>query len=402
MDRQHPKLTRRGARANPRESAMSDHPAAVPGLLDCPTCGLTQAVGVLPAGARAQCVRCNAFIARRGSGNLNQRALCFALTALLLLLPACRYPILEVTAFGDTRAYTVLSGARALWQSAMWPLAIPVALMSVVLPFCLIAALLALGLARAVEMPAMVARLRRVCGFLATWSIVDVYLLAVFIAVVKLAQMAAAAPAVGALFLLGLVVSLALALRSVDLDRPQELRAAHEAGAAPEAGPRPPSPESLNRTLALTLAALILFIPANVFPMLTVIAMGSTQTDTVFDGVLALWQAGMWPLALIVMCASIVIPLIKIAVLLFLVLSIGIRTRRLERTRIYRFIEGIGRWSMLDVYLVSLVVAVSNLGALSSAHADVGALAFAAVVIVTIAATRQFDPRLIWRSDETA
>jgi paraquat-inducible protein A len=136
--------------------------------------------------------------------------------------------------------------------------------------------------------------------------------------------------------------------------------------------------------------------------MLTVIAMGSTQTDTVFDGVLALWQAGMWPLALIVMCASIVIPLIKIAVLLFLVLSIGIRTRRLERTRIYRFIEGIGRWSMLDVYLVSLVVAVSNLGALSSAHADVGALAFAAVVIVTIAATRQFDPRLIWRSDETA
>jgi paraquat-inducible protein A len=381
---------------------MSDHPAAVPKLLDCPSCGLTQTVEVLPAGARAHCVRCDALLARRAAGNANQRFLCFALTALLLFLPACRYPILEVTALGDTRAYTVLSGARALWQSAMWPLAIPVALMSIVLPFCLIAALLALALARAVEMPATVRRLRRVCGFLAIWSIVDVYLLAVFITVVKLAQMVDAAPSVGALFLLGLVVALALALRSEDLDRPQALRAARDTGGAPEASRRPPSPESLNRTLALTLAALILFIPANVFPMLTVTATGSTQTDTVFDGVVALWQAGMWPFALIVMCASIMIPLLKIAVLLLLVVSIGIPTRQLERTRLYRFIEGIGRWSMLDVYLVSLVVAVSNLGALSSAHADVGALAFAAVVIVTIAATRQFDPRLIWRDDETA
>ena len=146
-------------------------------------------------------------------------------------------------------------------------------------------------------------------------------------------------------------------------------------------------PESLNRTLALTLAALILFIPANVFPTLTVALMGSTQTDTVFDGVVALWQAGMWPLALIVMCASLVIPLVKIVVLLFLVISIGMRTRRLERTRVYRFIEGIGRWSIRDVYVISLIVAVINLGALSGARADIGALAFAAVVIATIAAT---------------
>jgi paraquat-inducible protein A len=313
MDRERASLTRRGARANPRESAMSDPAAAAPGPVHCPTCGLVQAVGAIPVGARAHCARCDALLARHDAGDANQRVLCFALTGLLLFLPACRYPILEVTALGDTRAYTVLSGARALWQGAMWPLAIPVALLSVVLPFCLIAALLALALARAVEMPATVPRLRRVCGFLATWSIVDVYLLAVFVSVMKLAQVTDATLAVGALFLLGLVVALALALRSVDLDEPQEVRAARESGGAPQAGPRPPSPESLNRTLALTLAALILFIPANVFPMLTVTAIGSTQTDTVFDGVLALWQAGMWPLALIVVCASIVIPLLKIA-----------------------------------------------------------------------------------------
>ncbi|MGH6897140.1 MAG: paraquat-inducible protein A, partial [Geminicoccaceae bacterium] len=363
-------------------------------------CGLAQSLGPLPARARAHCARCNTVIAHGAAGAGPQRALCCALTALLLFLPAYRYPILEVTTFGDMRSYTVVSGARALWQSAMWPLAVPVALASVVLPFCLIVALLALALARSVERPAALPWLRRICGFLATWSIVDVYLLAIFVTIVKLAQMTDAAPAGGALLFLGVVVSLALALRSLDLDRPQVHRAVLHAERAQGAGPRPPTPESLNRTLALTLAALILFIPANVFPTLTVVLMGSMQTDTVFDGVVALWQAGMWPLALIVMCASIVIPLVKITVLLFLVLSIRMRTRQLERTRVYRFIEGIGRWSMLDVYVISLIVAVINLGALSGARADIGALAFAAVVIVTIAATRQFDPRLIWRGDD--
>jgi paraquat-inducible protein A len=282
----------------------------------------------------------------------------------------------------------------------MWPLAVPVALASVVLPLCLILTLLALVSARALGKAEAVLRLRRIGAFLATWSIVDVYLLAIFVTVVKLAQMTDAAPAVGALFFLGLVVALALALRSLHLDRPQP--GAADAGAGDGRAARLPDPDSPNRTLALTLAALILFVPANVFPTLTVSLIGSTQTDTVFDGVVVLWRSGMWPLALIVMGASLVIPLVKIVALLFLVLSIGMPTRRRERMRLYRLIEGIGRWSMLDVYVISLIVAVINLGALSGARAEIGALAFAAVVIVTIAATRQFDPRLIWRGGERA
>jgi len=105
---------------------------------------------------------------------------------------------------------------------------------------------------------------------------------------------------------------------------------------------------------------------------------------------------------MIVMCASIIIPFAKIAVLLFLVLTIRMSTRRRERTRLFRAVEGIGRWSMLDVYVISLIVAVVNLGAYSTARADVGALAFAAVVVLTIIAARRFDPRLIWRADTDA
>jgi paraquat-inducible protein A len=316
---------------------------------------------------RAHCRRCDALLARATAGDGNQRAFCFALSALLLLVPAYGYPILEVTTFGDTRGYTVLSGARALWQSTMWPLAVPVALTSALLPACLVLVLLALTTTRATAMPAAAGVLRRLCAFLATWSIVDVYLLAIFVTVVKLAQLTDAAPTGGAALFLGLVVSLTLALRSLDLDR-LELGEA-DIGAAERSAA--PDPDSLNRTLALTLAALILFVPANVFPTVTLALMGSTETDTVFDGVLALWQDGMWPLALIVMCASIVIPFVKIAALLFLVLTIEMAARRPERTRLFRLIERIGRWSMLDVYVISLIVAVINLGTYSVARAEV-------------------------------
>jgi paraquat-inducible protein A len=116
--------------------------------------------------------------------------------------------------------------------------------------------------------------------------------------------------------------------------------------------------------------------------------------------VVELWQSGMWPLALLVMCASVLIPFFKIAGMLFLVLTIRMRGRRLERTRLYLAIEKIGRLSMLDVYVISLIVAVVQMGALANARADVGALAFAAVVIVTIIAAGSFDPRLIWTDEQ--
>jgi paraquat-inducible protein A len=214
--------------------------------------------------------------------------------------------------------------------------------------------------------------------------------------VVKLAQLTDAAPALGAAFFLGFVVSLALALRNLELDRLQPGATDLEGDLAQA---RPPDPASLERTLALSLAALILFVPANLLPTLTIAVLGSTQADTVFDGVLSLWQAGMWPLALIVLCASIVIPFAKIGVLLFLVLTIRMAARRRERTWLFRAVEGVGRWSMLDVYVISLIVAVINLGTYSSAGADSGALAFASVVVITIVAARQFDPRLIWHDD---
>ena len=119
-----------------------------PLLVGCPVCGLAQTVAALPAGTRAHCARCDAVLRRRGRTDPAAAAFCFALSALLLFVPANLYPVLEVSTFGRTHSYTVLSGAKALWAGAMWPLAIPVALASVVLPAALILVLLALATAR--------------------------------------------------------------------------------------------------------------------------------------------------------------------------------------------------------------------------------------------------------------
>jgi paraquat-inducible protein A len=368
-------------------------------LVGCPVCGLAQTVGALPAATTAHCARCGVVLRRGGSGSY-RAALCFALGALLLFAPANLWPIIEVTTFGRTHSYTVLSGAAALWNGTMWPLAIPVVLASVALPAGLILVLLALSGARCLGVGTQLLRpWRRLCDLLRAWAIVDVYLLAIFVTVAKLAELTDAAAALGSGLFFAMVVCLTLALRSLD---------AEGADLAPAAEPDPdgsgsgPAPRSAARTFALALGALILFVPANVFPTLTVTSYGSTQTATVFGGVVDLWQARMWPLAIIVVCASLLIPFFKIIGLMFLTLTLDRPADPHARTRLYLFIARIGRWSMLDVYVISLIVAVLHFGSLAHAQAEIGALAFVSVVIVTLLAAQSFDPRLIWQSASTS
>jgi paraquat-inducible protein A len=365
-------------------------------LVSCPTCGLAQTVGHLAAGTRAFCSRCDQPLAQRAGDAQGQVALCFSLGALLLFVPANLWPILEVTTLGRTHTYTVASGVEALWHGSMWPLAIPVALASVLLPAALILLLLALSGAVQLGHPPGLPW-RRLCGFLRAWAIADVYLLAIFVTVVKLAQLTDAAPALGAALFFAMVVCVVQALRSLDA----AIAAAPDPVAPGPLADGGPSPDSASRTLALALGALVLFVPANIFPTLTVTMYGTSQSATVFDGVLDLWQAGMWPLAIIVVCASLLIPFFKIIGLLFLTLTLGHERHRRARTRVYRFIAQIGRWSMLDVYVISLIVAVLHFGALAGARAEIGAIAFVAVVIVTLQAARSFDPRLIWQEPGT-
>lgn len=154
----------------------------------------------------------------------------------------------------------------------------------------------------------------------------------------------------------------------------------------------------ISKTWALVLTGFILYIPANLFPIMSLDILGSTQKETILSGVTELFQSGMWAIGLLVFCASITVPLLKLIGLSYLLISIqcGWIPRQRDRTRLYRVVEFVGRWSMLDVFLLSILVAVVNLGQVATIGPNIGSVFFAAVVITTMFAAHVFDPRLIW------
>jgi len=162
-------------------------------------------------------------------------------------------------------------------------------------------------------------------------------------------------------------------------------------------------PDSLARTWALMLTAYILYIPANVLPVMSVVMSGRGEPDTILSGVIALIEGGMWPLAAVVFFASIAVPVLKLLALTFLLISVQTKSdwQPRQRTTLYRLTEGVGRWSMIDVFVISILVALVKLGSLATIEAGAGAFAFSGVVVVTMFAAMSFDPRLIWDALET-
>lgn len=157
---------------------------------------------------------------------------------------------------------------------------------------------------------------------------------------------------------------------------------------------------SIQTTWALVIAAAICYIPANLLPMMNSTALASTQPDTIISGVVYLYTSGSWPLALIVLIASIMVPIGKLIALVYLLVTVqrGVTGGTRERMHLYRMVRIIGRWSMLDVFVVTFTVALVQLQPLMSVGPGLGVLFFAAVVVLTMLAAEAFDPRLIWDS----
>jgi len=160
--------------------------------------------------------------------------------------------------------------------------------------------------------------------------------------------------------------------------------------------------DSLNRTWALLIAACIMYIPANLMPVMITRTLFDEQRDTIMSGVVYFWTSGEWGLALVVFVASFLVPLFKLAALLILVVSARRHSRwqRLQRAKLYRVVEFIGRWSMLDVFVVSVLSGLVKIHGLADVQAGIGIAAFGSVVVLTMLASLSFDPRLIW--DEAA
>ncbi|MBK7352619.1 MAG: paraquat-inducible protein A [Nitrosomonas sp.] len=158
-------------------------------------------------------------------------------------------------------------------------------------------------------------------------------------------------------------------------------------------------PDSFNRTWALLIAACIMYVPANILPvMITTSLLGEKQQDTIMSGIIYFWVSGSWVLAIIVFIASFLVPLFKLVVLALLLITARRHSdwRLLQRAKLYRLVELTGRWSMLDVFVVTLLAGLVQIKGFATIQAGMGIAAFAAVVVLTMLASLSFDPRLTW------
>jgi paraquat-inducible protein A len=280
------------------------------------------------------------------------------------------------------------------------------------------------------RLPGGFGRLFRQVKTLAPWGMMDVFMLGILVSTVKLADLAEIIPGAGLYAFALLILVLAAAQASLDPDivwsriplpprrppqpgeptlvchcceliSPWDLPPdARDRRRCPRCGAilHHRKPRSLQRATALLVAATILYLPANLLPIMQTTSLGQVQSDTILSGAIYLLQSGMWPLALVVFVASIFVPLLKILILALLLASIrwGWNWRRRDRTRLYRILELVGRWSMVDIFVVTILVALVQLGNIANVVAQPGAAFFAAVVVLTLLAARSFDPRLIW------
>ena len=396
--------------------------------IGCASCGAVQAVPRLaPHGVALSCRICDAQL-ERTTGRSLDAALASAGATFLLLIPANLAPLITTAAMGDARTSHLASSAAAMWRDNRPWVGIFVALFLVILPLVRFAILsLVLLRVRHGGVGPWTGRAFRWDQELEAWAMPDVFLLALMVTYARMAASISVRLDIGAYCLIAAGV-MTLITRAV-LDR----RAVWEAiSPSPSGAPGGPvvicnacglvlpegrngypcprcantiharRPGAMRRAAALTFAALLLYIPANLYPIAT-LPIGFTPTHyTVLQGVKDLFQAKLFGLAVLVFSASFLIPILKLVGMSWFIASVLGRSRRLLvfRTRLYRVIEEIGRWSMIDPFVIGAFVPVMHYNNFVYARAEPAAAAFSFVVVGTMLAARCFDPRLMWDAAE--
>lgn len=412
---------------------MTDYDAPVAhSLFACHECGLLHHAHPVAEGQTARCSRCGARFYRRRRDSI-PRAVALSLTALVLFGLANGFTFMIFKLEGRESSNILSSGVVELFNQGLLPLAILVGLVAIVIPLIKIVGTLYVVLPLYLGWRAPLAgAVFRWVEILHPWSMMEVYMLGVLVAYVKLIDMATIQLGISLYSFAVLIVVMAATDAALEphavwerlrrstgappplrIDR-KSLVACHACDLVCGVRPSEPlshavcprcgahlhrrKPNSLARTSALVLTAAILYIPANVFPVMTVISFGKGAPDTILSGIRELIHADMWPLALLVFFASISVPVLKLLGLSYLLISvkIGSRWRLRDRTVMYRIIEGVGRWSMIDIFMISILIALVKLEAIATIEPGVGAIAFAGVVVITMFASMCFDPRLMW------
>ncbi|WP_447957830.1 PqiA/YebS family transporter subunit [Vreelandella sp. EE7] len=402
-------------------------------LRACHECDWVSALPPLGSGEKATCPRCSHVLVKRHRYPA-QRSMALAVASLIALIIAVSFPFVSFNVSGVSNRIELSQTATTLIAFHQPVVAIAVIMTIVVLPALYLFGVIWLqyGLLRGRHMPFSRDIARSLAHFV-PWMMADVFIIGALVSLIKVAGLAQIQ--LGISFWAFCIFALLLLKTSQSLDADWMWFSLEGEPLAPEGTQtgmtaaiqnvtgcptcglvnRMPAkgkarclrcheklhkrvPHSLQRTWALLFAATVMYIPANLYPIMTTTSLGSSSPSTIIGGVVQLIQMGSWPVAAVIFVASVIVPVGKLFALAWLCLVVR-RSSELHaqsRTRLYRLTEFIGRWSMVDVFVVAILVALIRAGSLMSITPGPAALAFGAVVVLTMLAAMTFDPRLLW------
>lgn len=424
---------------------MSNPQIDILGLAACRGCDLLYYEKSLTGGKKLRCPRCGTTLRTAIPDSLN-KTLALSLTGLLLIIPAMYMPIMTFTVMGLKGTGNVIDATRVMFLKGFPFVGSMVLLASILFPVAKLALLFWVAFSLKVQRYwSNLPLLFRTYKHLAEWGMVEVYMLGILVSIIKMYSMAHIDYNTGFFCFIALVVITVGSSTVLDEDLFWKLmeqkgilnndskpsgssaalpRTAMEAGlvrcedcgkivrqiqAAPDEVVRCPrcraelhsrKPRSISRTWALVLSAAVFYLPANILPMMRVDFLGTPDDETILDGIIYFFQTGDFLVGGIILTASVLVPLFKVVGIILILLSIHLNWSgwMKHKAGMFRFIEFIGRWSFLDIFVIALLGAMVRFGSLTTITADPAAPYFTAVVVSTMFAALAFDPRLLWDS----
>ncbi|MGB0782844.1 MAG: PqiA/YebS family transporter subunit [Marinomonas sp.] len=402
-------------------------------ITTCEECDFVNSIPPLRRGERFRCQRC-AHVLVNVHKHVSVRIMGSGLSALLMLAMSLSFPFLGFSSNGIERTVSLFDTLSVLLSQGYLVLSILLSLALFVFPVVYLLAIL--FLVWSFQHQYVLKFVQRYCVrwllVIEPWLMVDVFLVGILVALVKMSSLADISLELSFWAFCGYVILLLKTMVLVDkrwlwnkvagrsaehsalamTAKKQGLIGCHFCGATlsghathcNRCGHSVYSrrPRSINTTVALLVASLVMYIPANVFPIMQTTFLGSTEPSTIMGGVLLLWSLESYPVALIILFASVVIPIAKVLSLGWLCWQSRYPSRRLTKQKItlYRLTELVGRWSMIDVFVVAILTSLVQMGNFMSILPGPAVLSFTAVIVLTMLAAMAFDPRLLWDKDD--
>ncbi|WP_240778783.1 paraquat-inducible protein A [Shewanella sp. SNU WT4] len=374
----------------------------------CHECDLRVAIPPLQVNQKALCPRCGFLLAAKRRNALN-RMLAFALTALIFLALSLPFHFISFKSSGLENEIKMLDSVTILISSGYGFLAVIEVITVLLIPMLVLISLMYVTLSLKLgRMPWQGREIMALIYRLLPWNMAEIFLVGTLVSLVKIISLADIH--LGPSFFAFILFSISMTATLLHIDKRSFNQAFASCAAAANDNhssaiitasvPHAPVQPSLSiqRTWALIITSILLYIPANILPIMNTRLLGQDDPSTIIGGVLLLWHHGSYPIAMVIFVASVMVPIIKILVLIWLNYSVQTGAFRYAKQRIrwYRLAEFVGRWSMIDIFVVIILASLVQLGNAMSIVPGSATFAFAAVVIVTMLAAMSFEPKLIY------